>query len=103
MARLKEKLDPHANKLYFLAHQPTGPNKSAYYSWVLKDYHGARIGMSIDVYPEKISAVRNAIALFGREIFAGEHKTIDPEDQTLVMKEVERHQKLTQMKRASRG
>lgn len=74
----------HPNNLYFVADRY--PRKTHYY-WQLQSHDGKVIGSSNESYPEKIDAIRNAIALFGKEIWAGYHIVVDPSDHRLVLEE----------------
>lgn len=71
------------NKLYFLESEEK--NKRHY--WQIKSSNGKIIGGSTELYSKKIYAIRNAIMLFGKELWAGVHIVPDEADNALVLKE----------------
>ena len=71
------------NTLYFLESEEK--NKRHY--WQIKSSNGKIIGGSTELYSKKIYAIRNAITLFGKELWAGVHIVPDEADNALVLKE----------------
>ena len=81
--------EPHkarANKLYFYEQVSKSDGKTRY-GWRLKATNGKIIGGSTELYSKKIYAIRNAITLFGKELWAGIHIVPDEADNALVLKE----------------
>lgn len=72
------------NKLYFYETAPEGKKQ---YSWRLQSSNGKIIGASSESYSKKIYAIRNAIKMFGKELWAGVHVVPDEADNALVLKE----------------
>lgn len=78
------KADPYMpgspNLLYFKEIEPaTRLDKLTHY-WVLTDHLGVRLAASIDFYGFKEEAIDNAIAIFGKEVWAGIHSIPDHDD-----------------------
>ncbi|ADD80973.1 gp082 [Rhodococcus phage ReqiPepy6] len=72
------------NELYFVTDR--FPRQTRYY-WILQTHEGSVIGTSNETYPDKAAAMRNALTLFGREIFAGYHQVVDDDDRELISDE----------------
>lgn len=75
------------NKLYFYETEPRVEGAKKQYGWTLKSSNGKTIGTSSEQYSKKIYAIRNAITLFGKELWAGFHIVPDEADNALVLKE----------------
>lgn len=74
------------NKLYFYDTVSKSDGKTRY-GWRVKSVNGKLIGASSELYSKKIYAIRNAITLFGKELWAGVHIVPDEADNALVLKE----------------
>lgn len=74
------------NKLYFYEQVSKSDGKTRY-GWRVKSVNGKLIGASSELYSKKIYAIRNAITLFGKELWAGVHIVPDEADNALVLKE----------------
>lgn len=72
------------NQLFFVTDR--FPRQTRYY-WILQTHEGSVIGTSNETYSEKVAAIRNAIMLFGREIWAGYHHVVDDDERKLVLDE----------------
>lgn len=75
------------NKLYFYETEPRVAGAKKQYGWTLRSSNGKTIGASSELYSKKIYAIKNAIALFGKELWAGVHIVPDEADNALVLKE----------------
>lgn len=75
------------NKLYFYETEPKVKGAKKQYGWTLQSSNGKIIGASSESYSKKIYAIRNAITLFGKELWAGAHVVPDEADNALVLKE----------------
>lgn len=83
--------DPHRpatpNILYFQEFVPATGENLLSYNWVLKNGDGIRIGSSCGIFSTKNEVVRNAIAVMGKEIWAGYH-VVDDRDYYVYTQEV---------------
>lgn len=77
---------PRTNKLYFYEQVSKSDGKTRH-GWRLASMNGKIIGGSTELYSKKIYAIRNAITLFGKELWAGIHIVPDEADNALVLKE----------------
>lgn len=75
------------NQLYFGTFKPFTDKDCVRFYWVLKDKDGRQLASSNNLWPEKIDAIRNAISVFGKEIWAGHHMVAGESDYNLVLKE----------------
>ena len=75
------------NKLYFYETEPKVEGDKKQYVWILRSTNGKIIGISSEKYSKKIYAIRNAITLFGKELWSGVHIVPDEADNALVLKE----------------
>ena len=75
------------NKLYFCVSESKVEGAKKQYAWILKSSNGKIIGVSSELYSKKIYAIRNAIKLFGKELWVGAHVVPDEADSALVLKE----------------
>lgn len=86
MTKTEKEAKARANKLSFYEQVSKSDGKTRY-GWCLKSVNGKIIGGSTELYSKKIYAIRNAITLFGKELWAGVHIVPDEADNALVLKE----------------
>lgn len=88
------KTDPYCltepNKLYFRKYDPTFSGDEQVHYWLLTNSTGRVFASSREIFMSKLEAIQNAIAVFGRELRAGDHRIVDDKDNTLVLEELHR-------------
>ena len=72
------------NVLYFHKANRANKDDTQLDFWVLRDGNGHRIAASCDFYESKERAMLNAIAIFGKEIWAGYHEVSNQNDGALL-------------------
>lgn len=78
------------NKLYFKKLDPTFNGDEQLHLWEIRNPLGVRIASANDIYFTKIEAIKNTIAIFGRELREGDHRVVDDRDNALVLEELHR-------------
>lgn len=88
MRKGRLKHDPYRpecpNILSFGVANQTNKYDTLLHFWVLRDSKGGRIGGSADFFESKDEAMRNCIAIFGKEIWAGYHIAATERDHQLL-------------------
>lgn len=75
------------NILQFKKVNQSSPSDTLVHYWVLRDHQGAHIIGSSHFFQSKEEAIRNCLAIFSKELWAGYHRVTREDDWELVLEE----------------